>query len=1249
LFVEGEPALRAALERCAALPGTPGGRDWVEALATREDVASDDMEFVQPALFALQVGLAALLAEWGVRPAAVVGHSLGEVAAAHVAGALSLEDAWRVVRARARLMRQGLDAVDDPGGMLALRADVDSARALMAEIGGGLGLAAHNGPRLVVVSGPRAALASLQRRCAERRIAARAVRVPGAGHGPELPRLARELRATLEGLRPQEARVELLSTVTGARARGPELDAAYWGRNLAEPVLFAEAAAALADRGPLVFLELGRQPTLEGALTELLAERQPAGLALTALRRDGDPRESLLRALGELYVRGLQPRFEGLRARPGRWVDLPPFPWRRQRFWFGPAPWQAAFPRHLGGGDGQALGRPLRPAFLAGTWLWQIELDAARGPWAQHTLEELPLVPPAQVLAWLSAAGEAARPDERLAYTDLRLTRPLLLPRQGTCEVQVSWHEGDAGRAEILVHVCLPGSEPELCARAQVQPAVAGDSGGAWDMAGPPSEQLRASGVAALIAPGGLRLSPELQVVDAAERAPGRCRARPGPSGTRSLFERCELALRAAQLARGGEALLWPTALGTLVCAPGDGPVDARVSPQPGGALLVDVRSDDRTLELRGVRFEHLARQVLEAAPLDWLYDVVWEERPRAAGQRRAARFVLLGDHAGVRAALARRLRDAGCEVALADVPGVGEAAASLPGAWASPDVALVFLDALTAPPAGELTLAGLALAQERGCVMALRLARALARTPAGARPRLWLVTRGAQALPERPAPLGLAQAPLWGFGRSLAAELRDAWGGLVDLDPAAALADQVETLSWALTDAGAEEQVAFVGARPYVPRLVRRDPGPPAGALPAWSDDGYYLVTGGLGDLGLVAARWLAERGARRLALVGRTPLPPREEWPRVEAASPLVARLAAVRACEAAGAQVACVAADVADEDALRAALQRLRGEWGPVRGVLHLAGSAHPGPLADVQEEHLLADLRAKVLGSFVLETLLEREPLDFHVSFSSGAAVLGSPFLAGYAAGNAFLDALAHWRAARGKPGLAIGWGFWEEGGLAARGRRELTREAAPTGLLGFGHASGLRLLEYLMRQPAPHALAIHYDWGEWSAAHPGAAAPLLERLFVAAASRREPGGVGLGERRARVLAAPPERRAAEIEAWLRELVGRALGRAPEAVDVARPLTHLGLDSLMAIELKDRIELELGVALPVVDLLIGPSLAEIAQRLAVQVTQPTGAAVTQASVGLEDPAALLRQLDDLPEARVDELLRALGAGE
>jgi len=488
-------------------------------------------------------------------------------------------------------------------------------------------------------------------------------------------------------------------------------------------------------------------------------------------------------------------------------------------------------------------------------------------------------------------------------------------------------------------------------------------------------------------------------------------------------------------------------------------------------------------------------------------------------------------------------------------------------------------------------------------------------------------------------------------LGRVIAQERPTFWGGLVDVEPGASLHDAVAHQLWEeISSADGEDQLALRQGQRYVARLVRQRPSAVQSPPLRWRTDGSYLISGGLGHLGLLVARWMVEHGARRLILLGRSKLPSRSNWNSVETESHLAHQITAIRELESLGASVHLGSVDVADEGELSGFLDEFRAEgWPPIRGVVHAAGVLQDGLLAQLDAAGLTTVLRPKVMGGWLLHRLLQDDPLDFFVLFSSAGSVLGQPGQGNYAAANAFLDALAHHRQARGQPALSINWGAWAGEGFAdSVGGKRLAARLALLGISSIKPKEALETLGRLLGQRATQVVVVPVNWKQYREFYPdGNTSPLLSDLAREEAEAPRPAG-RTSERRDALLAAEPPERRQLLQSYLSEQVARVLGLSPSKLDIQQPLNHLGLDSLMAVELKNRIAVDLKVNVPVVKFLQGFSVDQAVTQVLDQLTAEAANPTTPLAPAVTKPGdqrnaeRLLANLDQLSDEQVGSLL-------
>ena len=615
---------------------------------------------------------------------------------------------------------------------------------------------------------------------------------------------------------------------------------------------------------------------------------------------------------------------------------------------------------------------------------------------------------------------------------------------------------------------------------------------------------------------------------------------------------------------------------------------------------------------LSALRTVHSQQQLQDQ--LDRLfYSVDWirQAQPAVAAPATAGRWLLLADQQGVGDALAALLAAYGeqvrCVYASRDMDTrIDELLAQLAAPGTHPWRGVLHLWSLDANdlPADVEALQTLL---EQTLASVLRVVQQLAAEQETNHVvgRLWLVTQGAQQLAEG-EPLAVAQSPLWGLGKVVALEHPEFFGGLVDLDPGAEVEASARALlqeigaGWQphASDEVCETQLAWRQGERYVARLIRLSAEKlrPAARL-VIHPGATYLVTGGLGALGLHVAEWLAGQGATHLVLTGR-------RGATTEVQRAVLERLAAE------GVEVQIAQLDVADPAAMQRLFEGLKaaGDVGrPLRGVMHVAGVLDDGILLNQSWARFEKVLSAKIQGSWLLHTLTQGMALDFMVFFSSVASLLGNPGQGAYAAGNAFLDGLARSRQQQGLPGLSLNWGAWageeeRDGGMA-------TRTAAVQRRLDAAQFMSPQLallaLEQLLSRSGQYGVA-RIDWSRLNSQQ---AFPFLAN-FVLPETRLAP----LSAWQQQLAALPASRRLEHLQRSLQEMVGPILGMA-EPPSIARGFTDLGMDSLMAMELRRELERASACKIPATVVFEYPSIAALAEYLLNELLVPSPAEASE----------------------------------
>ncbi|WP_436844163.1 type I polyketide synthase [Streptomyces subrutilus] len=1132
----------------------------------------DRVDVVQPALFAMGVGLSAVWRSLGVEPSAVVGHSQGEVVAAVVSGALTLEQGSQIVAQRS----QAVLACAGQGGMALIERPLTEVEGFLAPYGDALSVAAVNTTGSTIISGVADAITKIVAELSEQNVYARKINVDYASHNAQMDPLLPGLAAGFEGLVPSPTDIALYSTVTGQVADGTELDGSYWCRNLREPVRFDRALNQLLDDGHGVFVEISAHPVLSMPLTDGSAER--GGIVVGSLaRQHGEPAQ-LLRNLGLLHVQGHGLNWDrvlgiGTGTAPGGLVPLPTYAFQREHYWL-----EAAKP--TGNVRSVGLDVPEHPWLGAVTALADGEghvftgrISLAEHPWlAQHAAFGTVLVPGTGLLELALAAAHHVGAE---SVGELTLLEPLTLTEDSVLRLQVVVGPSDAaGRRPVTVysrpdeaadsgwHRHATGELAESAETAPV-PTPADDEAFAelarWPVAG--AESVDLDGFYEGFRERGLDYGPAFR-------------------GLTELWRKGDTAYGLIRLPEGLAAddfgvhpALLDAALHTLMGVRGQDPDDRQVLlpfEWTGVELLAaratelrvridldDTRTNTRiwvadpagqpVVRTRGLAIrEASAEQIRAGERAEHLYRVDFAARGALAHEDAPAGGTwILGESAGMFAPLeADYVADV--DVLLAQITERGE-----------PPVRLVV----------DATRGIRADAQQQTASALGTLQRLLAEPRLAGAELVW-VTRSAVDTGDGVA--DLAHAPLWGLVRAARAEHADRVIRLIDLGPDGGTDDAL--LPQALSVTG-EPELAVRGGEVRVARLVRAESG---GGLPEFAADGSVLVTGGTGELGRAVARHLVSvHGVRHLVLTSRRGL-------AAPGAVELVAEL------EAAGAEsVRIVAADISDRSQAEALLADTDRPW---TAVFHLAAVLDDGLLVSQDAERLARVWQPKAEAALHLHELTQGLDLAAFVLFSSAAGVLGGAGQSNYAAANTFLDALAAHRRANGLPATSLSWGLWQQAGqglTATLGQGELARMRR-RGIAALSEPQALAALDAALASGRPHLVPVRLELTPLQRElDNGGDAPALLRALLRAPRKRAGGEAAAGGNglREQLTALPDGERLPRLVQLVQREAAVVLGASGGAgVGAQQVLKELGMDSLMAVELRRRLSAETGIPLP-----------------------------------------------------------------
>ncbi|MEU4777237.1 type I polyketide synthase [Micromonospora sp. NPDC023633] len=1144
--------------------------DLLSVLTGPDESWLDRVEVVQPVLWAVGMALAAVWEHTGVRAAAVIGHSQGEIGAACLAGILDLDDAAKIVALRSR----ALAALRGTGAMASIDLPVEAVTERLPAFAG-VGVAAVNGPSTVVVSGPPQPVAALVQACLGEGVRARMIPVDYASHSPAVQDVAEQLRTELADVTPRAGQIRLISTLTGTWVDPESMGADYWYENLRRTVLFDSAVRVAVGTGHTTFVEISPHPVLTMPVTAILDDTGSTGHALGTLRRGDDDATRLLTNLATAHTVGLPVDLTKVLASTTI-VDLPTYPFARDRYWLQRT---GAHRAGLPSVGLDAVDHPLLSAVadLPGGegLLLTGRIGLATHPWlADHAVLGTVLLPGTALVELASWSG---RHVDAAHVTELVLEAPLAVPDEGGVDLRVRVGAADEdGLRPVSVYSYVDdgGDQPAVARQwrrhatgllAPTRPVSAVPT--AWPPAD--AEPIALDALYPHLADQGYHYGPVFRALRAAWRSGGDILAEvslddDAPTDTAtfsvhpalldaalhaigaSVLDRADAAPRSGGEAQPGLPFSWtgvaiqPTRARELRVrlTAAEGSVAATVTDTGG----VPVASLD-ALVLRPITTEQLsvARRTANRS----LHRLDWTE-PTAAPAGVAPRLAALGD------------AWPGAE----SYPDMDALVAAVAGGAGAPDAVLATCVGRRADEPNPARVAHLVSHET------LALVQDWLTHPELEASSLVVVTRGAVTVDADERLTDLPAATGWGLVRSAQSE-NPGRIVLLDLDDdprsAAALPAALAT---------GEPQLAVRAGQLRVPRLSRL--GPPPQDRPALDlSAGTVLVTGATGALGRLVARHLVTGHAvRRLLLVSRS-------GPDAPGAAELADELTGL------GATVRVVAADVTDRDALAMLLDEIPADW-PLVGVVHAAGVLDDGVLPALTPARFDAVLGPKVDAAWHLHELTEKLDLAAFVLFSSASGLFGGPGQANHAAANAFLDALAHHRQARGLTVTSMAWGPWANPDLPGGQPGHVDEQRmGRNGFRPLDADEGMELFSEALRFPDPVVVPVSLDLGVL-----GRLGPALPRLLhgLIRANGATPAGVAPAADAAAALrdtlAGTPEgERDRVLSDLVRTHAAAVLGYASmRAVDEDKGFVEMGFDSLTAVEFRNRLTAATGLRLP-----------------------------------------------------------------
>jgi phthiocerol/phenolphthiocerol synthesis type-I polyketide synthase D len=1150
-----EPAFAAAVDELEPAFVEQAGFSLRDVLVAGEPVVGIDR--IQPVLVGMQLALTALWRSYGVEPTAVIGHSMGEVTAAVVAGALTPADGLKVIATRSKLMSQ----LSGQGAMALLELGAEDAEKLVADYPD-VTVAVYAAPQQTVIAGPPDQVDAVIAVVDAQGLLARRVEVDVASHHPTVDPILPALRTALADLTPATPTIPLISTVGQSNGAPAAFDADYWVVNLRNPVRFSQAVAA-ASEGHATFVEVSPHPLLTHAIGETLASTPSSDrFVVTSAMKRGD--DETLSVHTQLATLGVTPSTGGVRR-----ADIPPSPWLHASYWIDKKPAGPQLPDvHplLGVHVEMPSGRE---------HVWQADIATETMPWlADHKVHGQAIMPAAGFAEMALAAGRQALglPADAIAVNRLTIEQTLVLDGQTRVTTQFA-SDADGNRIEIHAH-CGDG---EWARYAVADIEASGHDG--------PAEQPDTASGTDIELPDGTADHPDYCIHPVLLEAALRQLAAAIPTDS-SDDSTSYLPMSMATIQVFGPIRRHVRCYTDLVeQAPGDYRGRIVLTDDAGTVVAKFTGIELRPVDSSAVRLP-LAQKV---------FDAVWMPRPAGdSDQVPSGSWLLLADsdteNAALVADVAARLSAPDRRVvsgALSDESAVQDAFGNAAADQKLPPAGVIVF--LPSPQFDGSDFDG-ALGRAQQLIQSISTAaHAVVDGAKGDSPRLWLVTRGGLSVhddePGDPA-IGALKGLIrnWRFpgeaARVLAGE-PDLGTTLVDLGHAD---DPVAALIAELSSPAADDVIAWRADGRYVERLSRATVEHRQAVI---RTDGSYIVTGGLGGLGTVVTRWLVERGAGRIVLNGRREPSDEQQKTLGELATDT---------------EIVFVAGDIASPEVAESLVAAAEETGHPLRGVVHAAGVTGDGLVTALTAEGMQRVWAPKVGGALRLHAATTSRELDWWVGFSSMATLLGLPGQLAYATANAWLDALMTWRRASGMPATAINWGQWSDVGMSHALTYSVLDPITP--------AEGVEALESLVGGPLARVGVGRLRLDRAFAATPEfRELDYFERIVAEFdVSAVEHPAAAVTDAEGSEVSVPDwsqlsnEDRYRELESRLRTILGRELRMSASSINIDQPFPELGLDSMMAMTVLRQTQKLVGIDLSANMLFNHPTISSLATYVA-----------------------------------------------
>ena len=1242
-LMERENVFRRKMLQCDGIFKDLSGWSLLEVIFSDDKARIDETEVAQPGICIIQIALAALWESWGVVPDAVVGHSMGEIAAAFVAGALTLEDAIFISYHRSQILQESRST----GKMAAVELDLPGAEEYLLNYKESLGIAACNGPTALVLSGNEKHLKEVLTSLDEKNIRNQLLPINYAAHSPLMEPFSQKLEKKLKKIKPRQGFCPIYSTSRKNEiCTGEEFTAKYWAHNVRETVLFAPAIESLLQKGFNTFLELGPHPVLSQAIEQCMDGQNTAGLVLSGLRKEKSDQLSIYKTLGSFYVAGRPLRLKNLYSDSARQINLPTYPWQRRRFWLPNSPELNV--------AGYKTNHPLLGVRISSPedspeidkTIYQITLNGNNPAYlSSHKIFNHIIFPTSGYIEAMLAAGQARFGQVPLEITDLEIQRALRLPPENNIILQICLTQTNTNEYSCKFYA---RSEEEKNSWNFYAGADLKQPGGesvhndvsTFKKGDTQKNSLASDEFYNALKNRGFNYGTEFKKIENLEIGEGYAEAKinfgeydpkyslhPAPldaalhSGLACLIRQPE---NISFLSQGIKSFRYYKRPDT-----NNVHLHVEISEDTGAGqteqdhvytnILAQDPSGNLLFEVAGQTLKKTDREQIETilgeTSRSPYYEISWEAEDLGPSSQNLLQsfkgethtesdhWFIIDNNAQRRDTLksillAQKLVNRAEQVITISRNNNNENGRgnTVPTHFSiDKGFQETFNQAFELPQKrGGRIRSVVYFCEENNNAKNLDgiyyLCKSLGERKLGQDFRLHLVSSGAIHPDLQTGDTGFpVGTQFWGIGRTLTREHPDFNHTLLDIAPGA---ENYEILLEELITSKPGQEFVLRGDKRFYPRLkkstIKR---PEKTAIEKnLKMNGVYVITGGTGGIGVRLAAHLLNSGAEKLILISRS-----------GEQSDAIDRIKQY-ASNADSHNIQVENFDLCEEyrkefgtqtvSENNKSLRNLLQEQGPaLKGVFHLAGHATQNFLLNTPPDEIKRGPGVKSLGADLLHKLTSELNinLDTFVLFSSIASQLPAPGLSAYAAENFHLDALAQYRRSLKLPATSINWGVWEDLGMAGANEGKSQEIWRARGILPFSAREGLSALDYVIREQPAQIIFSPMDWSLHLASYGDNPAPELISNFSEILPKQTAALPPVDKPKENILETlsetAEEQRAGIIQKLITQISAKILGFSPESeIAINKTFPSMGMDSLMALELKNALEKKLELKLP-----------------------------------------------------------------